>query len=810
MSALADAFRRHWPEYLMEAAGLAAFMVSACFFAVLLEHPASPVHAAVANPAARRALGGLAMGLTAVAIIYSPWGRQSGAHLNPGVTLGFLRLGWIPRADAAFYAAFQVGGGIAGVLLAWALLGARLSHPATRFAVTMPGPLGTFAALAAEAAISFLLMTAILHVSGSRYARWTGVVAGALVALYIAVEAPLSGMSMNPARSLASALVAGDWTALWIYLLAPPLAMLLAATVYARRRVRGCAKLVHAADKRCIFCEERARRPGNASPQRIVILGGGFGGIFAARRLQQLMAGKGDYEILLVSKENYFVFQPMLPEVISGTIGLTDLVSPIRQLVPGAELHVREVESIDLERRTVTTAPGFLPHAHTLHYDHLVFALGTVTDFRGLRGLPEHALPFKNLQDALDLRNHVIRALEEAAIEEHDARLRKQLLTFVVAGGGFSGVEVVAELNDFVRRVARNYPQIDPAEIRVVLVHSQGRILPEVGEKLGLFAQRILRDRGVELLLDARLAAASGEEAILADGMRIGTRTLVSTVPSFPHPVIDAVKLPKARGGRIQVTPELEVPGFPGVWALGDCASIPTPDGGSSPPTAQHATRQAQVLAGNIVATIRGGRRRAFDFKGLGKMGSLGSRSAVAEIFGLQISGALAWFLWRTIYLLKLPGLGRKLKIAASWTFDLLLPPDSVLFRFAAPSSMLREHFEPGQEVFHQGDLGDRIYSIVAGAADVVNETADRETVLARLGPGDLFGEIALLDQTVRNATIRCVEPMDVWSLPKRELALLSHGMPEVRRSLERLRDQRTKRASSDPSAGAAMNQSRQ
>jgi len=292
--------------------------------------------------------------------------------------------------------------------------------------------------------------------------------------------------------------------------------------------------------------------------------------------------------------------------------------------------------------------------------------------------------------------------------------------------------------------------------------------------------------------------------------MRIGTRTLVSTVPSFPHQVIDAVKLPKARGGRIQVTPELEVPGFPGVWALGDCASIPTPDGGSSPPTAQHATRQAQVLAGNIVATIRGGRRRVFDFKGLGKMGSLGSRSAVAEIFGLQISGALAWFLWRTIYLLKLPGLGRKLKIAASWTFDLLLPPDSVLFRFAAPSSMLCEHFEPGQEVFHQGDLGDRIYSIVAGAADVVHDGGDRETVLARLGPGDLFGEMALLDQTVRNATIRCVEPMDVWSLPKRELALLSHGMPEVRRSLERLRDQRTKRASSGPSAVAAVNQSRE
>ena len=157
-------------------------------------------------------------------------------------------------------------------------------------------------------------------------------------------------------------------------------------------------------------------------------------------------------------------------------------------------------------------------------------------------------------------------------------RLRKQLLSFVVAGGGFSGVEVVAELNDFVRGVARNYPSIDPAEIRVALVHSQDRILPEVAERLGLFAQRILRRRGVEILLNTRLSAASGEEAILADGTHIPTRTLVSTVPSFPHPLIDGLKLPKARGGRIQVSAELEVPGVPGVWALGDCAAVPAPD----------------------------------------------------------------------------------------------------------------------------------------------------------------------------------------------------------------------------------------
>src|SRR5437868_1149981 len=268
------ALRRHWPEYLMEAAGLGLFMLSACFFAVLLEHPGSPVRAAVPNPTARRAWMGLAMGLTAVAIIYSPWGRQSGAHLNPSVTLAFWRLGRIPRIDAAFYALGQVAGGVLGVLAAWALLGARLAHPAARFAVTAPGPAGAVLAFGAEAAISFVLMTVVLQVSGSRYARFTGLFAGGLVALYILIEAPVSGMSMNPARSLASALGAGDFRSLWIYFAAPPLAMLLAATLYARRRQQGCAKLVHAMDKRCIFCEERAARPGAPKPQRIVILGG--------------------------------------------------------------------------------------------------------------------------------------------------------------------------------------------------------------------------------------------------------------------------------------------------------------------------------------------------------------------------------------------------------------------------------------------------------------------------------------------------------------------------------------------------------
>ncbi len=535
--------------------------------------------------------------------------------------------------------------------------------------------------------------------------------------------------------------------------------------------------------------------------KRIVILGGGFAGVYTARYLEKALGRRDDFEITLINKENYFVFQPMLPEVISGSIGILDTVSPIRRLLPRTNLHVRNIESVDLKQQTVTTSPGFRPHAHVIHYDYLVLALGNVTDFRGMRGLPEHAIPFKNLADALHLRNHIIRALEEAAIETDDEELRRQLLTFVVAGGGFSGVEVVAELNDFVREVARNYRAIDPKEIRVVLLHSQDRILPEMSEKLALFAQKILQKRGVEIRLHTRLEAATGEEAILAGGEKIPTRTLVSTVPSSPHPIIEGLDLPKGKNGRVIANSFLEVEGATNIWAVGDCAQVPTREGGGAcPPTAQHAIRQARVAAENIVAQIRGGERRTFAFEGLGTMGALGHRSAVAEIMGVKVSGFIAWWIWRTIYLMKLPGWGRRLKVASSWTLDLFLPAELVGLKLTGSMGITQEHFEPGEEVFHQGDIGDRIYIIVGGQAEVVREENGNEIVLARLGPGEYFGEMALLRKTPRTATVRCISPMDTLSLPKREFSMLAAYIPAVRETLENVMQERA-RANSEKSA---------
>jgi aquaporin Z len=259
---MTDALKHHWPEYLIEAACLGLFMMSAFTFGTILEHPASPIHQAIPNPLLRRVLMGIAMGLTAISIIYSPWGKQSGAHINPSTTLTFFRLGRVAKWDALFYVVSQFAGGVAGALLAATVLSAWVSHPSVNYVVTTPGSFGAGGAFLAEIMIAFILMTAILAVSNnSRIHRLTGLCAGILVAVYITIEAPISGMSMNPARTFASAVPGNHWNALWIYFTAPLIGMFSAAEVYVRikgHRGLACAKLHHQNTKRCIFCGKPA------------------------------------------------------------------------------------------------------------------------------------------------------------------------------------------------------------------------------------------------------------------------------------------------------------------------------------------------------------------------------------------------------------------------------------------------------------------------------------------------------------------------------------------------------------------------
>lgn len=520
---------------------------------------------------------------------------------------------------------------------------------------------------------------------------------------------------------------------------------------------------------------------------RIVILGGGFGGVYTAMELERLLGRDPSVEIALVSKENYLVFQPMLPEVISGSIGLLDTITPIRRLCPRTNLYTRTVETIDLRHRRVIVAADLDARQRHLEYDHLVIALGNVTSFAGQPGLAEHALPFKYLGDALVLRNHVIHVLEEADIEP-DPDIRRALLTFVVAGGGFSGVEAVAELNDFVRAVAKSFRNIRPGELRVVLLHAGAVILPELPEALGRFAQTLLMKRGVEIRLGTRLHGATADAALLDGGVRLPTRTLVSTVPSGPNPLVAALPVAKDRG-RIVVDPDLAVPGHPGVWAVGDCARvIDAVSGQPAPPTAQHAVREARCLARNLAATLRGGERRAFSFRALGKMGSLGHHSAVAEVLGVRLSGFLAWWLWRTIYLMKLPGLDRKLRVAVDWTLDLILPPDIVQLKTERPPGIRREHFEADEVIFREGEPGDRLYIVTEGEVEVVREIPGAGPMtVGRLGPGECFGEIALVSDSPRNATVRSTAPTNVIAVDREAFHALFSSLPPLRGLFEQL-----------------------
>lgn len=512
---------------------------------------------------------------------------------------------------------------------------------------------------------------------------------------------------------------------------------------------------------------------------RVLIVGGGFGGVYTAMALERLLKKDPGVEVGLISKENYLVFQPLLPEVISGSIGILDTISPIRRLCPNTNLYCREVESIDPRRQAVTASSGFRPRPYRLECDHLVIALGGITSFAGLPGLREHALPFKYLGDGLVLRNHIIHALEEADIET-DPELRRSLLTFVVSGGGFSGVEAVAELNDFVRKAARSFRRIDRGEIRVILLHAGPLILPELPDDLARFAQKLLARRGVLIRYNTRLAGATAESALLEGGERIPTRTLVSTVPAAPNPLVSALPCRKERG-RIVVDSFLEVPDYPGVWAIGDCAwVIDSGTGQPCPPTAQHAIRQAACVARNIVASLRGEPKKAFAFQALGKLAALGHHSAVAEVFGVKLSGFLAWLLWRMVYLMKMPGFERKVRVATDWFLDLLLPFDIVQLKTDKTPGFGREHFEAKEIIFRQGDRGDRLYIIVDGEVEVVKEAeGGAEEVLARLGPGECFGEMALVSEGARMATARSATPVNLLTVDRTGFhALFSHHPP--------------------------------
>jgi NADH dehydrogenase len=439
---------------------------------------------------------------------------------------------------------------------------------------------------------------------------------------------------------------------------------------------------------------------GQGSKNQVLILGGGFGGVYAALQFEKLLRRRSDLEVTLVSRDNFFLFTPMLHEIAASDLELNAIVNPLRKMLRRVGTFVGTVERIDLANKQVSVTHGFDDHSHDLRYDHLILALGCGTNFFNLPGIEGSALPFKNLADAAELRSRLISSIDEAssecAVEE-----RRPLLTFVVAGGGFAGVETLGAINDFVREAIRFYPNLHHDHVRMVLVTPDELILPELGAKLGAYAQRKLLSRGIEIITHARVKAVTKAGIELTTGAIIPSNTLVWTAGTAAHPMLAALPLPNERG-RIKVDQFLQVPGFSGLWAVGDCALIPdTLTGGFQPPTAQHAIREGRAAADNVVAEIEGRRKEPFRFSALGRLAAIGRRTGVANILGINFAGFFAWWLWRTIYLSKLPGFEKKVRVALDWTLDLCFSKDFACIRSGAKSGVARSvalHSEPAGE----------------------------------------------------------------------------------------------------------------
>jgi NADH dehydrogenase len=411
-----------------------------------------------------------------------------------------------------------------------------------------------------------------------------------------------------------------------------------------------------------------------APKTRVLILGGGFGGVYTARHLETLCKRRPDVEILLVSRDNFLLMTPLLFEVCSGTLDLRHCSFPIRAFLRTTRFGEATVQGIDLERRVVHVAAH--GQSDELAYDHLVLALGAMTNQKMIPG-SEHAFTFKTLADAFLLRNHMIERFERADVEP-DPQRKRSLLSFVIIGGGLVGVELFGELTAFVDEITPLYRHVSRDEVRFILLQASERIMPEIDTKLADYGAQVLGGRrGADIRTRAAVRAIEPGKVHLPDET-IEAETIVLAAGIVPNPVVAGLPVEKDKRGHIVVDGTMRCKSHPEVWALGDCAFIPAPDGKPYPNLAQHALREAKVLARNIHGALDGRPPRPFVYNTLGMMGSLGHSRAFGQLLKLRVHGVVAWLVRRTYYLLQMPGWGRRLRIMIDWTFALLFRPDIV------------------------------------------------------------------------------------------------------------------------------------
>ncbi len=526
---------------------------------------------------------------------------------------------------------------------------------------------------------------------------------------------------------------------------------------------------------------------------RIVIIGGGFAGAFAARQLRKSF--DKETKIELINDTNYFVFQPLLPEVVSGTLNASDVVTPLRHMLPGIRIRMAEVRSINFDGCTLTIAQGTKKIPQIVHYDQLVLAMGQKANLSILQGFEDHSFPLKNVADAHALRNHIIECLEHADITENK-KLKKRLLTFIVAGAGFSGVETVGEISEMLAKTIKHYPNISAQDINCMLVQLDKRILPELTEKLASYAHEKLSKRGIKIYVDTAIDAATATSAILGNGERIFTATLITTIGNGPTDLVKSLPL-ELKWGKIRTDEFLRVKGLENVWAIGDSALIPIQGLGNLeyvPSTAQFAVREASRVANNIYALMNQMPLKEFFYKPKGLLASIGNYSAVADLFGLRISGFFAWVIWRAFYIAMLPKFFTKVRVAFSWLLDFFAPRNIVQIQVKEQvSSCKYMHYLKGDVLFRPGQICDGLYTVVTGRLESRTVRRQEEDFVHIVGPGEHWGEREIAGDFETDSTLTALEDTKVLVLKRDVFNKLRESIPAMNKYFSQIDDHRNK-----------------
>jgi len=517
---------------------------------------------------------------------------------------------------------------------------------------------------------------------------------------------------------------------------------------------------------------------------KLVIVGGGFAGATLAEQLGRRVAP--DVEVIVISSENHMTFTPMLAEVAGRSLSALDVTVPGRQIARGATWVTAAVTGVDLKKNEVEyTRPD--GQKATLPYTHLVLACGSDVNLDVVPGMAAHAYTLRTVGDGFDLGNEIITRFEQAAAEPNDAE-RERLLTVVVVGGGFTGVEAAGHLFDLMRNIMPFYPQLSHVRPRMVLLQRGPKIVPEFQhDSLSEFALRKLRQNGLDVRLNTDVKEVTAQYVRLGTGERIDSGLTVCSVGTAPVPLIKKIGLPVERG-RLKTEPDMRVTGSANVWAFGDCAAVPNAwNAQISPPTAQFALRQAKQLAANLLRVQRGGATKPFHFRPQGLLATIGHQNGVAEIYGLKFSGLIAWLLWRCVYLMKIPTIGRKLNVVVDWTWDIFFKPNVVEVRVARRQRFKQAHFAAGDFVFRKDEPVAGIYVVKSGSAGLyIDEAAP--TPFVTWSKGDHFGELAFLEEAEHStypAAVKAETPLDLLVVDRADFSGLAESLGMLQKDIE-------------------------